>query len=97
MAKDDNHLFIILAIIGLITCCNGIIVAAGSPGILIDKKKYLKPDGAFLSLSDVSKNILVVVCFLSIPLLVGFIFFYSYVKKSFNNSGSHGDEDEDED
>ncbi len=94
MAKDENHLFMILAIIAGITCCNTFIVAAGTPGMIIDKKKYLRPDGGFLAVSDVSKNIMIIVCFLSIPLIIGFFFFYTSIKKSMSSDG--GDDDDDE-
>jgi len=93
MAKEKNQLFLILFIIALITCANSIIVAAGTPGIFIDKKKYLKSDGGFLSFTDVSKNIMLIVCFLSIPLIIGFVYLYTHLKKS----SSDDDEEEDDD
>ena len=93
MAKEKNQLFLILAMVAMITCCNSVIVAAGTPGIMLDKKKYIKSDGGFISLTDVTKNIMIIVCFLSVPLIIGFIYLYTHLKKS----GSDDDDDDDDD
>ena len=83
MSGIGKKLPIIIGVIFAICMCNSMIIAAGAPGILINKNKYVNPkDNTPVKLRDIGINILATSCCLLVPLCVGIYILNHFMSKS---------------